>query len=135
MAQEGKHHDTMAQEGKRHWCFTEQRLLARFPLKRRCASVKIKRTAREVEWVGFCMGETQALRHSPGKQARYRAAHHCAASRPLCRGNFHLGGAGTIKRSGVKKHDQMFMFIELNSLDLDVSTSSEVEAGETADHA
>jgi hypothetical protein len=31
------------------------------------------------------------------------------------------------------KHDQMF--IELNSLDLDVSTSSEVEAGETADHA
>ena len=31
------------------------------------------------------------------------------------------------------KHDQMF--IELNSLDLNVSTSSEVEAGETADHA
>jgi hypothetical protein len=36
-----------------------------------------------------------------GKQARYRAAHHCASSRPLCRGNSHLGGAGTTKRSGV----------------------------------
>jgi hypothetical protein len=39
------------------------------------------------------------------------------------------GGAGTTKRSGVKARP------ELNSLDLNVSTSSGVEAGETADHA
>jgi hypothetical protein len=48
-------------------------------------------------------------------------------------GQFPSGG-GLARPSGrASKHDQMF--IELNSLGLNVSTSSEVEAGETADHA
>ena len=48
-------------------------------------------------------------------------------------GQFPSGGGLARPNGRASKHDQMF--IELNSLDLNVSTSSEVEAGETADHA
>jgi hypothetical protein len=87
-----------------------------------------------ISFVGYYSGNAQLVRIGGEWQTGSipRCTSLCCITASMS-GQFPSGGGLARPDGRASKHDQMF--IELNSLDLNVSTSSEVEAGETANHA